>query len=640
MSLLGNRGRFTQDKKENLNFGNSEFNSVLSLIGKNPVKLFNITTEKERDFDIKDRIKNSDAKNFEPEPYNSHQEYNKKINRYNKSLNDKHSSLYSDSDKLHVKKRKTNIKLIVAMFLVEIITLVGIYFVGSVYRYSKIIQPIPFNVKNVENTDITESTLAIMKGYKTAAIFGVDSRTGSVDKGNNADVNIIVNLNLETGDAQLISVYRDLYLSVTDNNLYDKLNAAYRRGGPEQAVKTLNKNLDLNIDSYFAFNWKAVADGIELLGGIDLEITKSEYTYMNAFIHETCIATGIDAKNPAAHYIKKSGMQHLDGVQAVAYGRLRLMDSDFQRVERQKKVISLCLEKAKTLDIPRLRLIVEAVLPQIAYAFDMNEMISLLRIVRTINITESAGCPDINNVVSMSMGGSGDCVVPLNLEKAVVKLHKILFNVDDYTPSNAVKRYSNRITELRAKYTEENRVNESIKESSKLESMLDETRTESNSANKSRSNVSSPSNTKSTNPIPVSAPNNLNIVDADSYPEEPEEDSNKAPYDASNNSTTDKTNVTTNRTNETTTVQQAPGSNDYTVYDAPGVPHQNSNPTASQNSNSNINSAPGSNNNSSNSGGVVVSGPPGSVIIETTTTIRPNTTGETGAVVPILGPPQ
>lgn len=632
MSLLGNRGRFTQDKKDGFDYRSAEFKSVLSLIGKNPVKFFNITTKKEKEYDIKERLKNSDIKDFEPEQFNSHQEYNNKINKYNSSLNNDRNSSYRDFNKSFVKKRKTNIKLIVAMFLVEILTLVGIFFVGSVYRYTRITQPIPFDRKNVENTDITESTLAIMKGYKTAAIFGVDSRTGSVDKGNNADVNMIVNLNLETGDAQLISVYRDLYLSVTDNNLYDKLNAAYRRGGPEQAVKTLNKNFDLNIDSYFAFNWKAVADGIELLGGIDLEITKSEYTYMNAFIHETCIATGIDSKNPAAHYIKKSGMQHLDGIQAVAYGRLRLMDSDFQRVERQKKVISLCLEKAKTLDIPKLRLIIEAVLPQIAYAFDMNEMISLLRIVRTVNITESAGCPDVNNVVTMSMGGSGDCVVPLNLEKAVVKLHKILFNVDDYTPSNAVKRYSNRIIELRAKYTEENRVNESIKESSKLESIMDMTRSESSSSNKPRSNISSSSNIKSINPIPVSAPNNLNIVDADSYPEEPEEDSNKAPFGASNNETN-------NNVSETTVAQRAPGSNEYTVYDAPGVPRQNQTSVPNTNNAPVVSNAPGSNNNSNNGGGVVVSGPPGSEVTETTKITTPNLNTESTEVVPILGPP-
>ena len=626
MSLLGNRGRFTQDKNSIFDNISSEFSSVLSLIGKNPTKLFNISRENKSSNDIKDKLKNTNYNEFEVAETNSHQEYNDKIRRINSKYNYKNSK---NNDRT-LKKRKTSIKLIVAMFIIEVITIVGIYFVGSVYRYANLTQAIPFNKKNVENTDIAESTLAIMKGYKTAAVFGVDSRTGSVDKGNNADVNLIVNLNLETGDAQLISVYRDLYLSITDNNLYDKLNAAYRRGGPEQAVKSLNKNLDLNIDSYFAFNWKAVADGIELLGGIDLEITKSEYTYMNAFIHETCIATGIDAKNPAAHYIKKSGMQHLDGVQAVAYGRLRLMDSDFQRVERQKKVIALCLEKAKTLDIPKLRLIVEAVLPQIAYAFDMNELVSMLRIVRTINITDSVGCPDVNNIVTMNMGGSGDCVVPLNLEKAVVKLHKILFNVDDYTPSNSVKRYSNRITELRAKYTEENRINESIKESSKLESLNDITKDSNNSETKTKPRLSTISNIKTTNPIPVTAPNNLNIVDADSYPEEPENDAPGSESPNSNNLRNETRDI-----RETTTTQQRPGSGEYTVYDAPGVPRTQE--TTSNNSQPIVqNLAPGSN--ADNSRGVVVQGPPGSVNIAETSPGNLDVI-ETTAVVPIIPAP-
>lgn len=672
MSLLGNRGRFTQDKNNNFDNNVSEYNSVLSLIGKNPTRLFKISSEIKKNVDIKERLKNVNLDNEENYEYNSHQEYNKRINQLNSKIN---MSVNKAKGNSVLKKRKTSPKVFIAMFIIEVLTIIGIYFVGSVYRYSNLPQPIPFNKKNVENTEITESTLAIMKGYKTAAIFGVDSRTGSVDKGNNADVNMIVNLNLETGDAQLISVYRDLYLSVTDNNLYDKLNAAYRRGGPEQAVKTLNKNLDLNIDSYFAFNWKAVADGIELLGGIDLEISKSEYTYMNAFIHETCIATGIDSKNPAAHYIKKSGMQRLDGVQAVAYGRLRLMDSDFQRVERQKKVIALCLEKAKTLDIPKLRLITEAVLPQIAYAFDMNEMLSLLRIVRNINITESAGFPDVNNVVTMSMGGSGDCVVPLNLEKAVVKLHKILFNVDDYSTSNSVKRYSNRITELRAKYTEENRVNESIKESSKLESLNDATKTSDDSETKTRPRISSSSNTKATNPIPVSAPNDLRIVDADSYPEEPEND---APIETSANSSNNTNNNVPNnnvpnnsvpnnsvpnnnspsnnspnnsRPTETTVSQVAPGSGDYTVYDAPGVPRNQSNTSNSPNNsnpinaptnntqNSNTQPNNGNDNSLSNSEkAVVVNGPPGSDIVPNTTTNNQQNFEET-VVVPIITAP-
>lgn len=617
MSLLGNRGRFTQDKNEYLNNKNAEYSSVLSLIGKNPIKLFGISKSKNSDNDIKEKLKGVNVDKFESEDISSHSEYNKKIKKYDYfNRNDN----YNGKSNI-IKKRKTNFKLIVAMFVVEIITLVGIYFVGSVYRFANLTQSIPFNKEKVKNDDIAEETIKIMKGYKTVAVFGVDSRTGSVDKGNNADVNLIVNLNLETGDAQLISVYRDLYLSVTENNLYDKLNAAYRRGGPEQAVKALNKNFDLNIDSYFAFNWKAVADGIELLGGIDLEITKSEYTYMNAFIHETCIATGIDAKNPAAHYIKKSGMQHLDGVQSVAYGRLRLMDSDFQRVERQKKVIALCLEKAKKLDIPKLRLITEAVLPQIAYAFDMNELISLLRIVRTVNITESAGCPDVNNVVTMSMGGSGDCVVPLNLEKAVVKLHKILFNVDDYRVSSSVKRYSNRIIELRVKYNEENRISESLKESSIIESALGGSQSDSGQTKKAQGKVASSSNAKSKDPIPVTAPNNLNIVDADSYAEEPEDDANVE-------ATTRNQNKPVSISESSTSVQQAPGSGEIIVYEAPGVP-KNSN-----NSN-NVNNAPSAQPSTTvnNSGdGVVVSGPPGS-------TPNGSSNFDNTAIVPILTAP-
>ena len=264
-----------------------------------------------------------------------------------------------------------------------------------------------------------------------------------------------------------------------------------------------------------------------LLGGIDLDISKAEYKYMNAFIHETCIATGIDAKNPAAHYIKSAGLQHLDGVQAVAYGRLRLMDSDFQRVDRQKEVIMLCLQKAKTLDIPKLRMILEAVLPQIAYEFDMNEMVSLLRIIRNVTIVESTSCPETSNVVTMDMGGSGACVVPINLEKAVIKLHKILFNEEDYTVSTAVKRYSARISELRHKYQEENAINESIKQSLEAESLSQGNAGTGSSSTKSNRSTRSTVSTKSNASAKKASVSNLPInIDTNIYPEEPEIDRN------------------------------------------------------------------------------------------------------------------
>ena len=482
------------------------------------------------------------------------------------------------------------------MIVVEIITLIGIINVSSVIRLAKMTQIVPFDPKVVISPYIDESTINIMKGYKTVAIFGVDSRNGSVAQGNNADVNLIINLNVENGDIEIISIYRDLYLSVTDGNSYDKLNSAYRRGGPEAAVKVLNKCLDLNITNFFAFNWKAVADGIELLGGIDLDISKAEYKYMNAFIHETCIATGIDAKNPAAHYIKSSGMQHLDGVQAVAYGRLRLMDSDFQRVDRQKEVIMLCLQKAKTLDIPTLRMILEAVLPQIAYEFDMNEMVSLLRIIRNVTIVESTSCPETSNVVTMDMGNSGACVVPINLEKAVIKLHKILFNEDDYTVSTAVKRYSARISELRHKYQEENAINESIKQSLEAEGLGENAISVDNTDNKSNRVTRPVVSSKSDAAAKKASVSNLPVnIDTSIYPEEPENDNN-LPID--------------NLPVPNAVQNEAPNA-------APNT-SQNTNQGVNQNSVVNIapnavpSNGPSSTANSENGGAVVVEGPPGS----------------------------
>ena len=139
-------------------------------------------------------------------------------------------------------------------------------------------------------------------------------------------------------------------------------------------MKALNRNLDIDIDDYATFNWKAVADAINILGGIDVEITKSEFYYINAFISETVKATGV-----ASTQLKSAGMNHLDGVQAVAYGRLRLMDTDYARTERQRKVISLAFEKMKKADWATINNIVQTVFPQVATSIEINDLLKIGR---------------------------------------------------------------------------------------------------------------------------------------------------------------------------------------------------------------------------------------------------------------------
>ena len=168
-----------------------------------------------------------------------------------------------------------------------------------------------FSVQSVKNEELADETLEKMEGYWTVAVFGVDSRGSNTGKGANADVNMVFNINRETGEIRIVSVFRDSYLNIDDKGSYNKLNQAYFVGGASQAVKALNKNLDLDIQDYVTFNWKAVADAINILGGIDMEISKAEFSYINSFITETQKATGIPTTQ-----LKSAGMNHLDGVQA------------------------------------------------------------------------------------------------------------------------------------------------------------------------------------------------------------------------------------------------------------------------------------------------------------------------------------
>lgn len=102
-------------------------------------------------------------------------------------------------------------------------------------------------------------------GYWTIAVFGVDSRDGSLGKGALSDVEMICSIDKKTGEIRLVSVFRDSYLRIDNDDTYHKINEAYFKGGHQQAVEALEQNLDIKIDDYATFNWKAVVDAINVL---------------------------------------------------------------------------------------------------------------------------------------------------------------------------------------------------------------------------------------------------------------------------------------------------------------------------------------------------------------------------------------
>ncbi|MDO4296347.1 MAG: LCP family protein, partial [bacterium] len=176
---------------------------------------------------------------------------------------------------------------------------------------------------------------------------------------------------------------------------------------------------------------------INILGGIDLEITDKEFKYINSFITETVKETGV-----GSHQLKSAGMQHLDGVQAVAYSRLRLMDTDFQRTERQRKVLQLCMDKAKTADFTVLNNVLVTVLGQTVSSFEVNDLARAAKNILNYNIVETSGFPfELKDTYI----GKQDCVVPTTLASNVSQLHSFLFGIEDYTPSTSVQNISDAI---------------------------------------------------------------------------------------------------------------------------------------------------------------------------------------------------
>ena len=350
----------------------------------------------------------------------------------------------ADPAAAEVKHRR---KMIIVFIILEIIFLLG----TGLYRYAQnkmsLIQPSPFKPHQVTNPNISNRKVEEMEGYWTIALFGVDSRNNSVGKGNNADVIIICNIDQGSGEIKLVSVFRDTYLSVSDNGLYNKINQAYFLGGPEQAVEALNRNLDLQIDDFATFNWKAVVDAVNILGGVDVELSKAEFYYINAYITETVEATGV-----GSYQLKQAGLNHLDGVQAVAYARLRKMDTDFARTERQREIIDLCFQKLKKSDFAVVNNVMEAVFPQILSSVTIDDIIPAAKNLTKYAIADTMGFPAARS--DANMGKKGACVIPQTLESNVTLLHQFLFGDENYQPSDMVKKISAKISADTGMYNE------------------------------------------------------------------------------------------------------------------------------------------------------------------------------------------
>lgn len=276
------------------------------------------------------------------------------------------------------------------------------------------------------------------EGYTNVALFGIDSRSGELEIGTRSDCIIVASLNNKTKEIRMISVYRDTILDIKDGQL-QKCNAAYSFGGPTQAINMLNKNLDLDIQDYATVDFAAIANAIDLLGGIEIDLKPEEIAPLNKFVKETARVAG-----KKAHTVSEAGVQQLDGVQATTYARIRsTAGGDFTRTERQRLVIEKIAEKAQQSDLATINKIIDELFPTIKTSFTATEILSYAKDFMKYKIGDSSGFPFDKTTATIS--GLGSIVIPVDLESNVQELHKFLYDKEGYDPSAEVKNISSAI---------------------------------------------------------------------------------------------------------------------------------------------------------------------------------------------------
>ena len=325
--------------------------------------------------------------------------------------------------------------LIILLFM---IMLAGVTAYAAFQQYTdKVVEKIQDD-EVIEENDLS---CIDVEGYVNIVLLGVDSRSmkKSALKAANTDAIIVVSMNEKTKDVNITSVFRDTYLKMGDTSTYTKINAAYYFGGAKMCMKSLNQAMDLNIKKYVLFNFKMVADLVDAVGGIKIDVKEREIDELNKYTKET--AKHIGQKKYKT--VKKAGRQTLEGVQAVSYGRIRKgVGDDFRRTSRMRTVIKKVTSKLKNKNLLQLKKIMELCLDDCKTNLSKNDLIGFAQRMSKVNFQNSIAYP---YTVKTGLLNGVSYVFPGDLEDSARRLHKDLFGDDEYEPSDKLLEISNHI---------------------------------------------------------------------------------------------------------------------------------------------------------------------------------------------------
>ncbi len=287
-----------------------------------------------------------------------------------------------------------------------------------------------------DNVGLTSEAMELYKDYTNIAVFGLDTR--EKDDEGRSDAIMIISIDRVHDKIKLISVARDSYVTIENKGktFKDKITHAWAYGKHELALKTVNQNFNLDITDFVSMNFYQFADVIDYIGGVDIDVSRSEMNVMNTYYIPYLNSYGIKCD-----YIRKTGMQHLSGGQALAYARNRYTGTDIDRGSRQREVMMAMYDAVKELSVSKYPTLIKKVMGSCATSLSDGEMMSLATWAATSKPQfEQLGLPTELHCETIN----GTSYVVYDLDDAAKQIQEFLHETGRYAPVSSEETGSSR----------------------------------------------------------------------------------------------------------------------------------------------------------------------------------------------------
>ena len=263
-------------------------------------------------------------------------------------------------------------------------------------------------------------------GIYNLLLLGIDNPTERLT--GRSDTMLLASFNARTGNLKLVSFLRDTYVSIPRHG-HNKLNAAYSFGGADLLIETLGASFGVHVDGYVAVNYSLMAQLVDEIGGIELEVTADEMQKLNGILEYYNYLRDAPRNEGV---LTQSGRQTLNGLQTMSYARIRKLDSDFVRIQRQQKVVLAIYSKLLTLDMLQLTDIITAYIGKVGTNVTLAKAASLVASVLAYGDSveiETLRVP-IDHAYTRSTMNDTYYVVP-NLEKCQTAIREFLYGPEE-----------------------------------------------------------------------------------------------------------------------------------------------------------------------------------------------------------------